>query len=91
MRQVCDRASWTGGSDGIYFFDAAAPVTRAWFFNPDGSSAELCGNGLRGLGRLILDRRGTGTEVIASGGRDYTIRRGDVHRRGRAAGAARAA
>ena len=75
VRRVCDRDAWTGGSDGIYFFDASAPVTRAWFFNPDGSSAEFCGNGMRGLGRLILDLRGTDTAVVASGGRDYTIRR----------------
>src|SRR5580692_2900088 len=73
VRRVCDRSSWTGGSDGIYLYDASGPNARAWFFNPDGSSAEFCGNGMRGLGRLILDLRGTDTEVIASGGRDYTV------------------
>lgn len=77
VRRVCDRDAWTGGSDGIYFFDASTPHAQAWFFNPDGSPAELCGNGLRGLGRLILDQRGTDTEVVASGGRQYTIRRAD--------------
>jgi diaminopimelate epimerase len=77
VRRVCDREAWTGGSDGIYFFDASTPNAQAWFFNPDGSSAELCGNGMRGLGRLILDQRGTDTEVVASGGREYTIRRAD--------------
>lgn len=77
VRRVCDREAWTGGSDGIYFFDASTPNAQAWFFNPDGSSAELCGNGLRGLGRLILDQRGTDTEIVASGGRQYTIRRAD--------------
>jgi diaminopimelate epimerase len=30
---------------------------------------------MRGLGRLILDLRGTDTEVIASGGRAYTVHR----------------
>ena len=75
VRRVCDRDAWTGGSDGIYLYDASAPDTRAWFFNPDGSAAEFCGNGMRGLGRLILDLRGTDTEVVASGGRDYTVRR----------------
>ena len=75
VRKVCDRGSWTGGSDGIYLYDASGAHARAWFFNPDGSSAEFCGNGMRGLGRLVLDRRGTGTEVVASGGRDYTVRR----------------
>jgi diaminopimelate epimerase len=75
VRAVCDRDSWTGGSDGIYLYDASGADAQAWFFNPDGSSAEFCGNGMRGLGRLILDRRGTDTEVVASGGRDYTVRR----------------
>jgi diaminopimelate epimerase len=75
VRKVCDRDSWTGGSDGIYLYDPAGPNAQAWFFNPDGSSAEFCGNGMRGLGRLILDLRGTDTEVVACGGRDYTVHR----------------
>lgn len=75
VRRVCERDSWTGGSDGIYFFDPAAARTQAWFFNPDGSAAEFCGNGMRGLGRLILDLRGTDTEVVESGGRAYAIHR----------------
>ncbi len=75
VRRVCDRSSWTGGSDGIYLYDASGPAAEAWFVNPDGSSAEFCGNGMRGLGRLVLDLRGTGTEVIRSGGRDYTVHR----------------
>src|ERR1700729_3229876 len=75
VRRVCDRSSWTGGSDGIYLYDASGADARAWFFNPDGSSAEFCGNGMRGLGRLILDLRGSDSEVVDSGGRDYTVHR----------------
>src|ERR1700733_13081068 len=75
VRTVCDRDSWTGGSDGIYLYDASGPNAQAWFFNPDGSSAEFCGNGMRGLGRLILDLRGTDSEVVNSGGRAYTVPR----------------
>jgi diaminopimelate epimerase len=75
VRRVCDRAAWTGGSDGIYLYDASRADAQAWFFNPDGSSAEFCGNGMRGLGRLILDQRGTETEAVTSGGRDYTVHR----------------
>ena len=75
VRTVCDRDSWTGGSDGIYLYDASGAHAQAWFFNPDGSSAEFCGNGMRGLGRLVLDLRGTDTEVVASGGRDYAVHR----------------
>src|ERR1700727_252537 len=76
VRRVCDRSSWTGGSDGIYLYDAGPRNARAWFFNPDGSSAEFCGNGMRGLGRLILDLRATDTEVVGSGGGDHTEARG---------------
>ncbi|HEY0935539.1 MAG TPA: diaminopimelate epimerase [Trebonia sp.] len=75
VRQVCDRSAWTGGGDGIYLYDAGGPNVRAWFFNPDGSSAEFCGNGMRGLGRLVLDQRGTDSEIVASGGRDYKVHR----------------
>ena len=75
VRRVCDRSAWTGGSDGIYLYDPSGPNTEAWFFNPDGSSAEFCGNGMRGLGRLVLDLRGTDAVVVNSGGRDYTVHR----------------
>jgi diaminopimelate epimerase len=75
VRHVCARSSWTAGSDGIYLYDPSGGNAHAWFFNPDGSSAEFCGNGMRGLGRLILYLRGTDTEVVNSGGRHYTVHR----------------
>ena len=75
VRNLCDRAGPFGG-DGVYFYDAAPAVPQAWFFNPDGSAAEFCGNGMRCLGRVILDRRGIDTAEIRSGTRDYTVRRG---------------
>jgi diaminopimelate epimerase len=75
VQRLCDRAGPFGG-DGVYFYDAAPPVPEAWFFNPDGSSAEFCGNGMRCLGRVVLDQRGTDTAVIRSGSAEYTVRRG---------------
>jgi diaminopimelate epimerase len=75
VRRLCDRAGPFGG-DGIYFYDARPEVPQAWFFNPDGSSAEFCGNGMRCLGRVVLDRRGADTAVIRSGQAEYTVRRG---------------
>jgi diaminopimelate epimerase len=75
VRNLCDRSGPFGG-DGVYFYDATPVVPEAWFFNPDGSAAEFCGNGMRCLGRVILDRRGAGTAEIRSGTRDYTVRRG---------------
>ena len=77
VRNLCDRGGPFGG-DGVYFYDAAPAVPEAWFFNPDGSPAEFCGNGMRCLGRVILDRRGIGTAEIRSGPRAYTVRRGET-------------
>ncbi len=75
VRNLCDRNGPFGG-DGVYFYDASRIVPEAWFFNPDGSAAEFCGNGMRCLGRVILDARGLETAEIRSGPRDYTVRRG---------------
>ena len=75
VRRLCDRRGPFGG-DGVYFYDASRAVPEAWFFNPDGSVAEFCGNGMRCLGRVLLDRRGAETAEIRSGIRDYTVRRG---------------
>jgi diaminopimelate epimerase len=75
VRHLCDRTGPFGG-DGVYFYDAGPEVPQAWFFNPDGSSAEFCGNGMRCLGRVVLDLRGTDSATIRCGGRQYTVRRG---------------
>jgi len=75
VRRLCDRAGPFGG-DGVYFYDAAPAVPEAWFFNPDGSPAEFCGNGMRCLGRVVLDQRGADAAVIRSGSAEYTVRRG---------------
>jgi diaminopimelate epimerase len=75
VRTLCDRRGPFGG-DGVYFYDAGRPVPEAWFFNPDGSAAEFCGNGMRCLGRVILELRGAETARIRSGQRDYTVHRG---------------
>jgi diaminopimelate epimerase len=75
VRNLCDRSGPFGG-DGVYFYDAGRPVPEAWFFNPDGSAAEFCGNGMRCLGRVILDLRGVEAVQVRSGQRAYTVRRG---------------
>ncbi len=77
VRRLCDR-NGPLGADGIYFYDAGPRVPQAWFFNPDGSAAEFCGNGMRCLGRVVLDLRGTDSATIGSGQREYTVRRGAI-------------
>lgn len=72
-RHLCDRAGPLG-SDGIYFVDDALDVPRAEFFNPDGTTAELCGNGLRCLARLLLERRGVDELAIDIGHRRFATR-----------------
>jgi diaminopimelate epimerase len=74
VRGLCARNGPFGG-DGVYFYDARPRVPQAWFFNPDGSPSEFCGNGMRCLGRVIMDLRGTDTAVIRSGEREYTVSR----------------
>jgi diaminopimelate epimerase len=77
VRRLCNREGPFGG-DGVYFYDAGVPVPQAWFFNPDGSAAEFCGNGMRCLGRVILDQRAQEVATIRSGPREYTVRRGPI-------------
>jgi diaminopimelate epimerase len=74
VRNLCARSGPFGG-DGIYFYDAGPRVAQAWFFNPDGTPSEFCGNGMRCLGRVILDLRGADAAVIRSGQREFTVRR----------------
>lgn len=55
-RRMCDRR-WGVGADGLILL---LPSTRAAvgmrMFNPDGSEAEMCGNGIRCLGKLAHER-----------------------------------
>ena len=76
VRRLCDR---TGplGADGVYFIDLVPAVPQAAFFNPDGSFARLCGNGMRCLGRLVLDTRGEQQAVVRAGGNDFVVRRAE--------------
>ena len=74
VRRLCDRRQGLG-SDGVYFVaDNGDGSARAWFFNPDGSPALLCGNGMRGAGRLLLDRYGAGQVVLHTGSYAFTVR-----------------
>ncbi|WP_239377120.1 diaminopimelate epimerase [Frankia sp. Cj5] len=74
VRLVCDRRGPLG-SDGIYFVDDARKVPEAFFFNPDGTPAKLCGNGLRCVGRLVLERRGAEAQDILTGGGRFRAER----------------
>lgn len=77
VRQLCDRSGPLGGGDGVYFVDLGPQVPQAVFFNPDGSFAKLCGNGMRCVGRLVLDTREADQAVVRAGGADFTVLRAE--------------
>lgn len=53
----CDRRFGIG-ADGIVLVDVSkAAAFRMRIFNPDGSEAEMCGNGIRCLAKYVYDRR----------------------------------
>jgi diaminopimelate epimerase len=54
-RRVCDPNFGVGG-DGILEVDLSGPRPRMIVWNPDGSPAESCGNGIRMLGRYLAER-----------------------------------
>jgi diaminopimelate epimerase len=76
VQRLCDRSGPLGG-DGVYFVDARSKPATAAFFNPDGSAAAFCGNGMRAVGRVLLDRCGLETATVRSDGIDFTVRRAD--------------
>jgi diaminopimelate epimerase len=55
-REMCDRHTGVG-ADGLIIYDAAPEGASMRLFNADGSRAEVSGNGVRGLGALLLRER----------------------------------
>ncbi len=55
-RRVCDRRFGVGGDGLIAVLPSDVADLRMRMFNPDGSEAEMCGNGIRCLVKFALDR-----------------------------------
>ena len=58
--RVCDR-HWGVGADGVILLIPCASGKAAWawqFYNSDGSTGEMCGNGARCFGRFVQKRTG---------------------------------
>lgn len=54
-RELCDRHRGIG-ADGLILYDPTPDGASMQLFNADGSRAEVSGNGVRGLGALLLQR-----------------------------------
>lgn len=53
---MCDRHFGVGADGLLVVLDAAGADARMRIFNPDGSEAEMCGNGIRCFAKYLHDR-----------------------------------
>ena len=71
-RRMNDRRTGIGG-DGLIFVERGSEAPyRMRMFNPDGSEAEMCGNGIRCFARLLRDRgylKGSEADIETGAGR----------------------
>ncbi len=56
-RAMCHRRLGVGGDGLIVVTTSSRADTGMRIFNPDGSEAEVCGNGLRCLAKYVVDRK----------------------------------
>ncbi|MDX1448975.1 MAG: diaminopimelate epimerase [Acidimicrobiia bacterium] len=55
VREICDR-HFGIGADGLLTIGVADGIVTMGYWNADGSPAEMCGNGLRCIARLAVER-----------------------------------
>ena len=75
-RFVCNRNHAVGG-DGVLLLVQKGDMYGMRMFNPDGSEAEMCGNGIRCVARLAEDKVGKREFDMFSGGNIYSIVRAE--------------
>lgn len=71
-RAACDRTRGVG-SDGILILTYDGTLYGMLMFNPDGSQAGMCGNGIRCVARLAAGYIKTEEFTLMSGGREYRV------------------
>lgn len=75
VQALSDRANSLGGADGVYFVDRSSELPIAKYYNSDGTAAEYCGNGLRCVGRYLLEATGEKQATVISGGTTFEVSR----------------
>ncbi len=75
-RFVCNRES-SVGADGVLLLVKKGEIFGMRMFNPDGSEAEMCGNGIRCVARLAEEYVGCREFTMFSGGNIYGIVRAE--------------
>ena len=75
-RKACSRESGIGSDGVLLVVRHADGVYGMDMLNPDGTYAEMCGNGIRCVARLAYERGYIAAQdVLRSGGRDYKVQR----------------
>ena len=59
-RQVCDRHAGVGADGLILVLPSQSAAVKMRIFNPDGTEAESCGNGIRCVARYVREHGGPG-------------------------------
>lgn len=76
-RQICAHRD-VEGADGVLYVVRMGDRYAMRMFNPDGSEAEMCGNGIRCVARLVEERYiSSGEFTLISGGSLYPIHRAE--------------
>lgn len=55
-KTLCDRTGKLGADGILYVESSTKGDAKMRMFNPDGSEAEMCGNGLRCVGRYVIEK-----------------------------------
>ncbi|WP_426348362.1 diaminopimelate epimerase [Alloiococcus sp. CFN-8] len=63
---LCDKLSPLGADGILYVLEGKEADGRMRIFNSDGSEAEMCGNGLRLIGRYLMEKLGKDEVNIAT-------------------------
>lgn len=71
-RDVCDREKGIG-ADGVLLLVKLGEGYAMRMFNPDGSEAEMCGNGIRCVARMAQNYISESRFTLGSGGRTFEI------------------
>lgn len=72
-RVACDRAHGIGSDGVLLVVKDQRGIYGMDMLNPDGTHAEMCGNGIRCVARLAAERGYLGRGILFSGGRDFSV------------------
>ena len=72
---VCSRATGIGADGVLLLVRSSEGLYGMRMFNPDGSEAEMCGNGIRCIARLAEQKVGAEQFDLTSGGKIYPTAR----------------